>query len=928
MQVGGHHLTYICRDGTLDEFIIGRERELAQLQLSLGAGSDGLRLTMLTGPSGQGKTTIAGAAAAAASSRGYRVATINGRAGTLSTPFAPFIEAMPEFDVLLSVLANGGSIDIEHAGIGLVNLLAELVVTEPLLLVFDDAQALDESSIAILPYITGISERANLSLLFVEQTDATGIPSTYRSFIDGTLARRVVSRIELGPLRDESVRELAARVLDVEPDTVPTEIIERSGGNPWFVKELADAWRRGATEIPASIAAAATARLHTLDEVGQDIANAVAVCPEGAHIGWLEALSDQKPRQFVRTMEAIGASGLIREDGEIVSIAHPLMQQALLEELSLAMKRAIHAELADVIVEVPMPGVASQRARGHHLQESGRTNEAVSCFLEAAEANEIAAQFHEALADLDRALAAEQRPVERTNLLRHRGLLAVQVGSDTAMQTWEELGRLAAATDNDETYAYALFQQYWTCNDGTAQTRLERAAALGAEELGWSARAAATLQRMKGDYEEAIRYDDIAIAAARRTGDVLLEALGLEKRATSLADLGRLEESVAALSDAISFSMKHRFHEWAISAWGALTDSLAGLLETGRAVQEAEALNTYVADLGLDFLAPIAAAWLAPAYTAHGQLNAALDATERAVMLDSRFHRSQNTVLVHLLRFETLVEAGSTSMIDEARTMAYQSSSQLGFDSWTFEVERLDAMMMLRSGNVAGARELVERLDIDEPLGMGRLALGVVRHAAHTADLSLLELGLERGATLDRSSPLAALIRDEIDATQAALKTQSGQGLLDLASAWRSAGRLLDALRCEVSGALIEVAAGRGKDMVDRLKELRTAASSMGASWDADHIASVLRGLGTRSRASSRTTAVGPLTKRELEIARLVASGLKNSEVAGTLFLAEKTVAAHLSNIYGKVEVKSRVQLTGWIREHDSEFDATMAKVG
>ena len=96
---------------------------------------------------------------------------INGRAGTLSTPFAPFIEAMPEFEVLLSVLANGGNIDIEHAGIGLVNLLAELSVVQPLLLVFDDAQALDESSIAILPYITGVSERANLSLLFGAELD-------------------------------------------------------------------------------------------------------------------------------------------------------------------------------------------------------------------------------------------------------------------------------------------------------------------------------------------------------------------------------------------------------------------------------------------------------------------------------------------------------------------------------------------------------------------------------------------------------------------------------------------------------------------------------------------------------------------------------------------------------------------------------------
>ena len=41
-------------------------------------------------------------------------------------------------------------------------------------------------------------------------------------------------------------------------------------------------------------------------------------------------------------------------------------------------------------------------------------------------------------------------------------------------------------------------------------------------------------------------------------------------------------------------------------------------------------------------------------------------------------------------------------------------------------------------------------------------------------------------------------------------------------------------------------------------------------------------------------------------------------EVATQLHLAEKTVAAHLSNIYGKVEVKSRLQLASWLEENDA----------
>jgi DNA-binding NarL/FixJ family response regulator len=597
----------------------------------------------------------------------------------------------------------------------------------------------------------------------------------------------------------------------------------------------------------------------------------------------------------------------------------------LREELSVAMRRAIHAELADIILQVPMPGVASLRARGHHLQESGKSEAAVECFLGAADVNELERQFHEALIDLEQALDAEQRPPSRVDLLRRTGYLASQLDSPRAMQIWEELARLASAIGDDETYAYAMFQQYWTCNDGSVQTRLERAAALGSEELGWSARAAATLRRMDGDHEAAMRYDTIALEAARRTGDIVLEALALEKLAVSLADLGRLGEAVAALTDATNFSMKHRLHERAIFAWGALAITLSELLETNRAVEEAEALLTYVTDLGLERFLPLATAWLGGTYRVAGRINDAVATTERAIIVDRIWSNSESRPFYYLMHYEALVDAGTSGLIDDARTQAREATERLGYDSWIFEQKRIEVVVLLRAGNAVAALELARQLSIDEPLAMGELALALTRNAAMSGSQEMLDLGLELARSLEPTAPLSALLRDELDATRSAMSAASGSQLFELVEAWKQGGRLLDALRCEIAGTMIEVNAGRGKEMVDRLKELRSTAANMGASWDADHIASVLRGLGTRSRAKSRTTQVGPLTKRELEIARLVASGLKNSEVAGTLFLAEKTVAAHLSNIYGKVEVKSRVQLTGWIRENDPEFEQTLA---
>ena len=65
-----------------------------------------------------------------------------------------------------------------------------------------------------------------------------------------------------------------------------------------------------------------------------------------------------------------------------------------------------------------------------------------------------------------------------------------------------------------------------------------------------------------------------------------------------------------------------------------------------------------------------------------------------------------------------------------------------------------------------------------------------------------------------------------------------------------------------------------------------------------------------------RTTAHG-LSRRELEVLRLVASGKSNREIASALVISEHTVARHVQNIFAKLGLSSRAAATAFAFEHD-----------
>jgi len=121
------------------------------------------------------------------------------------------------------------------------------------------------------------------------------------------------------------------------------------------------------------------------------------------------------------------------------------------------------------------------------------------------------------------------------------------------------------------------------------------------------------------------------------------------------------------------------------------------------------------------------------------------------------------------------------------------------------------------------------------------------------------------------------------------------------------------------TAARLRLAEGRAladrSEAIAALLEAEAAFASFGALRRRDEAVRELRRLGHRVRARPATSGDSDLTAREREIAELVAAGRTNREVAAQLVLSERTIEAHLRNVYAKLGVRSRVELTRRLTE-------------
>jgi DNA-binding CsgD family transcriptional regulator len=109
------------------------------------------------------------------------------------------------------------------------------------------------------------------------------------------------------------------------------------------------------------------------------------------------------------------------------------------------------------------------------------------------------------------------------------------------------------------------------------------------------------------------------------------------------------------------------------------------------------------------------------------------------------------------------------------------------------------------------------------------------------------------------------------------------------------------------------VQSGSTEEGIEALGRALAVYARSGAAWDAGRVRGCLRAQGVRRRLVTperEERGWAAMTDSELAVARLVAQGLTNREVAWQLFVSPHTVSSHLRRVFVKLDINSRVELT------------------
>jgi ATP/maltotriose-dependent transcriptional regulator MalT len=823
-------------------------------------------------------------------------------------------------------------------------LLELLATTQPLVLVLDDLHWADSASIELLgsllhrlpggPVLLALGMRPR-------QTRERLSVALERARRDGSLILT-----NLAPLTRVEADEFLGET--VESNEAAT-LYEESGGNPFYLEQLARTLRRGegvkpapqipleGVEVPPAVAAALAEELALLSDEARRVVEGAAVAgdpfdPELARAaGGVEESAVLDGLDELLRLDVIRVTDVPRR----FKFRHPLVRRAVYESTPGGWRLGAHERTAEALENRGAP----PSARAHHVERAARQGDApaVATLREAGQS-----VVHRAPASAARWFAGALRLLPEDAPAQERvELLLAHAGTLTAIGEYAEahsvlLESLALVPEESlglrvQLTAACAGVESLLGRHEDAHARLH--GALNALSDSNSPEGVVLMLALVNDCFFRMEYGPMrgwagrALATSRPLQQPPLTAAAAAAAAWAGALDGAIPEAQAYHLEAAALVDSMADRDLALRLDAAV--NLGGAELYLDRFEEAEAhLKRAIAvarGTGQTDIIPIAFSVLGWVKMVRGELHEGGELLDGAVE-GARLSGHDQTLALNLLnRSLTALAAGDLELALATGRESYELTATMDQSLITGGSGVAFAAALLEAGNAEGAVEaIVSRCGGEKvPLMPGTfrakwlelltrswLALGRpgdAERAATCAEAHAAAYGLGLATAMARRARAAVLFDagDAVGAVEFALASaEAGDG----------AGVVVEAALSRTLAGRALAEAGDPDRAVAELEEAAAVFESCGSNRYRAEAERELRKLGRpmhRRTRPGKAGAVGieSLTGRELQIAKLVVDRLTNAEIAAELFLSPKTIETHMHNMFNKLSVSSRVEL-------------------
>lgn len=940
---------------------VGRTAELEALATELRHARAGeLRVVLVTGDAGIGKTRLA---AEAASRAGDEIITLTARGHAIgaATPFGLWIEALERHLRTLTaeqVRALAGpaavgmalllpTVEASRPGqaprevssyrllMGFVALLASIAAGAPIVLVLDDVHLADTASWETLHFLA--LDRPDLPLLVIATARAAELAEhpVGPDIVFALEQEGKLRLLRLEPMRRDELVELAR--LETDVDLVPESLVgwleDRSRGNPLFALGLLAALldeggnlaRPSLTAVPEDLRERVLARLRGLEDPERSTLELLALLGSAVELPDLGRMAGRPIDTVAVSLAELMRRRLVREDerggGPAYEVAHPLVQETIYQSTMAERRRGLHRTIGRTLL------ASGQLASGAaHLARSAEPGdpEAVGALIAALREAEERSLYRAAAAVMAELVGllpeGDERWLRVLDVMEPRAeWVLAHLAEDHAGEAHEGMRRIEQLVEAEgDDRRRGTVQLRMACFGGVPMGRLAEALercgraadlfmAAGEPGLALAARVeSAYVLAMQGENAAAIESTREVLRRADAIGDALAQLHALVFLGWALPYVGALEEAADFQGRGARLAQKAGSHyRWSLLRHGnALSLAYMGRLGEANALYAQSARDSPAAIDALRYEQGAVLAWLA------GDLEAALVAASKATA------RNRTTTSVRQAPYLALgaraaIDADRLDGVEDIIRLARQASAGFGsvwavYPEWAWGVlawrhRRSDAVDQL----VAAARRA---RDLEAPVETMWFLVDVSEAASElgapdAARWAATEASAAVGPVA--SFPLYAALRDLIvaiahpDASRARSATCVFAELgyrLWLGRGQLALGRTLARENTSAAVAAVEEAA--------------ETFQACGAAWHRERALLALRSLGSRGRRAAAAAAGPPgLTAREVEVARLAAAGHTAREIGERLYIGERTVETHLANVYAKLRVQTKREL-------------------